>query len=66
MGKYKTCGGGAKYTFLSTGETKSFSCGHLAMGTSFRITILGHNKIVTLCEVQLYGEGMYMTILHCN
>ena len=65
-GTYKTCGGGAKYTLLSTGETKLFYCGHLAMGNSLKIEMLGHNKVITLCEVQLYGTGMYMTILHCN
>ena len=66
-GMYNTCGRIPRFALLpSTGETKSFYCDDLAMGNSFKIEILGYNKIISLCEVQLYGKGMYITILHCN
>ena len=58
-GTYKKCGRIPRFALLpSTGETKSFYCQHLAIGTSFKITILGHNKVITLCEVQFYGKGI--------
>ena len=65
-GTHKTCGPNPGFTIVSTGETKVFYCGDLARGISFKIEMLGHNKVITLCEVQLYGKGMYMAILHCN
>ena len=65
-GTYKTCGYDARFALVSTGETKAFYCRRFAMGTSFKITILGNDKIITLCEVQLFGKGMYTTIVHYN
>ena len=66
-GTYKKCGRIPRFALLpSTGETKSFYCQYLAMGTSLKIQIIGDLKVVSLCEVQVYGKGMYMTILHCN
>ena len=42
---------------MSTGETKSFMCDRDAIGTVLIIQIPGEEKILTLCEVYIYGEG---------
>ena len=42
---------------MSTGETKSFLCERDATGSVLIITIPGEQKILTLCEVYIYGEG---------
>jgi len=59
----KKCGSDSNVVL--TGQTKSFGCEPNAIGNTLMIK-RGKNKVITLCEVQVYGSGivMYKTISH--
>ena len=44
---------------MNIGEIKSFKCVSNARGQTMKITILGRKEFLTLCEVIVYGKGMY-------
>ena len=44
---------------MSVGETSAFSCEADARGTSLKIKINGRHEFLTLCEVFIFGTGMF-------
>jgi len=43
---------------METNQAKTFLCESNAKGVSVKITVKGSHKIITLCEVYVYGTGM--------
>ena len=56
-GKYQTCGS-SKNSMISE-KRKSFTCADNAKGSTLKITNHGKNKVLSLCEVLVYGTGMF-------
>ena len=56
-GMYKKCG--SSYNQISAGGTTAFSCEAHARGTSLQIKINGKREYLTLCEVFIFGTGMF-------
>ena len=56
-GMYKKCG--SSNNKMSVGETTAFSCEADARGTSLKIKIKGRHEFLRLCEVFIFGIGMF-------
>ena len=56
-GTYKKCG--SSYNKISVGGTTAFSCEAHASGTSLQIKINGKHAFLQLCEVFIFGTGMF-------
>ncbi|KAI0213096.1 hypothetical protein LSAT2_001911 [Lamellibrachia satsuma] len=55
-GKYQKCGS-SKNSMISE-RRKSFTCADNAMGSTLKITNHGKNKVLSLCEVLVYGTAL--------
>ena len=56
-GTYKKCG--SSYNNISVGGRTAFSCEADARGTSLQIKINGKNEYLQLCEVFIFGTGLF-------